>query len=144
MICATCEGHGELTGTLTWVKGRRKMKRFIFAAIVGLTTLGGFAAWSSPASAQDYNGYGGYGNRGFGYSGGFGGYYGNGGHDMVPHWHQTTTQFGSFSWYGNGAHDYQPHAHTYSPYSYEGHSVSPFGYTRSFYPRYPNYTYAPW
>jgi hypothetical protein len=136
------------------------MRRFIFAAIFGLTTLGGIAASPSPASAHDNDENCGFGNSGWGwngdlgfggfaggfggYGGGFGSYYGNGGHDMVPHWHQTTTPFGSFSWFGNGAHDYQPHAHTYTPYGYTGYSASPFGYTQSFYPRYPNYTYAPW
>ncbi len=127
------------------------MKRFILAAVVGLASIGGIAAAPSAARADGYGGmYGyGYGGPGFGggfggFGGGYGGYYGNGGHDSVPHWHQTTTPFGSFGWYGLGAHDFQPHAHTYSPYSYEGHSVSPFGYTRSFYAPSPNYYYAPW
>lgn len=126
------------------------MKRFIFSAIVGLVALGGVAALSSTASAHDgdcgYNrfGGGGFGGYGGGFGGGFGGYYGNGGHDSVPHWHQTTTPFGSFNWYGLGDHDFQPHMHSVSPYSYQGYSTSPWGNTTSFYPRYPRYTYAPW
>jgi hypothetical protein len=92
-----------------------------------------------------YNG-GGYGP---GYGGGYGvptqQYYGNGGHDLQPHWHTTQTPVGSFAWYGNGAHDLQPHEHTNSPYGgYRGYSPSPFGgVTTSYYPSTP-YTYMPW
>jgi hypothetical protein len=127
------------------------MKRFILAAVVGLVSIGGIAAVPSAASAHDGDcGYGyGFGAPAFGggfggFGGGYGGYYGNGGHDSIPHWHQTTSPFGSFGWYGLGAHDFQPHAHSYSPYSYEGCSVSPFGYTRSLYQPSPSYYYAPW
>ena len=77
------------------------------------------------------------------YGGGFGSYYGRGGHDVQPHWHDTYTPFGRYQWYGRGSHDYRPHHHTYGPDHYEGHSYSPWGYTRSYYPRYPYY-YAPW
>jgi hypothetical protein len=128
------------------------MRRFMIMGIVGLAALGGIAGTSPIASAQDgcwsdgfgFGGYGG-GYRGFGSGyGGYGGYFGNGGHDAVPHWHQTTTPFGSFGWYGLGAHDFQPHVHSISPYSYQGYSVSPWGNTTSYYPRYPGYTYAPW
>jgi hypothetical protein len=128
---------------------RRIMKRFILAAVIGLASVGGMAAMPSAARAYDDDGWYGFGGPGFGrgfggFGGAWGGYYGNGGHDSVPHWHQTTTPFGSYNWFGLGTHDFQPHVHTYSPYSYEGSSVSPFGYTRSFYSPSPNYYYAPW
>ncbi|MBA3313945.1 MAG: hypothetical protein H0T47_11765 [Planctomycetaceae bacterium] len=103
----------------------------------------GMAAVTAPGTADAHDRFGGYGYGGYGYGGGFGGYYGNGGHDFQPHWHTTRSQFGSYQWFGNGPHDYAPHHHTYSPWSYEGHHVSPFGVTTSHYPRYPYY-YAPW
>ena len=90
---------------------------------------------------QYQGGYGGYQGGYGGYQGGYGGYYGNGGHDYAPHWHQTQTPIGSFQWYGNGAHDYVPHGHTYTPNSYQGYSSSPWGFTQSNYPRYPNSYY---
>ena len=109
-----------------------------FLAIGSILTLG-----TSAAKAQGYGGYGGggygggYGGGGYqggGYGGGGGGYnsgsryYGNGGHDLAPHWHNTQTPIGSFNWYGNGAHDLRPHEHTNSPYGgYRGYSPSPFG-----------------
>ena len=127
------------------------MRRFIITAITGLAVFGGVVATSRMASAQEGWGFS-FGNGGFGFGygnvapayAGYGGYFGNGGHDAVPHWHQTTTPYGSYNWYGLGAHDFQPHAHQVTPYSYQGYSASPWGYTTSFYPRYPGYTYAPW
>lgn len=117
-------------------RGRLKMKRLIIAAAVGFVLLG--SQLMSPAFA------GGFRHGHHGHHGGRGGYYGNGGHDTVPHWHRTTTPFGSFGWYGQGEHDYQPHWHTYNRRSYRGYSFSPFGITESYYPRYPNYYYSPW
>jgi hypothetical protein len=110
--------------------------KFLFGVLAaGLLALGLLAA---PASAHPpaYGPYGYYGAPAYGY-------YGNGGHDFVPHWHQTTTPFGTFSWYGNGPHDYMPHQHIRTPYSYQGFSATPFSYTQSFYPTTPYY-YAPW
>jgi hypothetical protein len=74
----------------------------------------------------------------------YGSYYGNGGHDYLPHWHITQTPYGPRAWYGNGPHDYVPHQHSYSPRSYQGYSPTWSGPTTSFYPRYPQYYYAPW
>jgi hypothetical protein len=119
------------------------MRSFVLAAVLGLATLGWIAV--APASAHGPFGPG-YGYPGYGVPG-YGppayGYYGNGGHDFVPHWHRTTTAFGTFMWYGNGPHDYLPHHHVRTPFSYRGYSVTPFGATESFYPPYP-YTYTPW
>lgn len=92
-------------------------------------------------SPRYYGGYGGYGPS-YGY-GGYGSYYGNGGHDFVPHWHGSTSPYGTYYWYGNGPHDYVPHEHSYSPYSYRGYHYHPWGSTESIYPRYPYY-YSPW
>ena len=127
------------------------MRRFILLPVVGFVALAAVAGMSPVASAHDgfrnggfgFGRCGGYGAYGSGY-GGYGGYFGNGGHDAVPHWHQTTTPFGSYGWFGLGAHDFQPHTHSVSPYSYQGYSASPWGFTTSYYPRYRGYTYAPW
>ncbi len=110
------------------------MRSFVTAAVLGLAVLG-FAA-VAPAQAHGWGHPGYYGVPAYGY-------YGNGGHDYLPHWHMTTTPYGSFSWYGTGPHDYLPHQHVRTPSSYQGYSVTPFGVTRSFYSPYP-YTYAPW
>jgi hypothetical protein len=115
------------------------MRSFVVAAVLGLAALG--LAAGAPAHAHGPYGPG-YGYSGFSAAPAFG-YYGNGGHDFMPHWHQTTTPFGTFSWYGNGPHDYLPHQHIRTPYSYQGFSATPFGYTQSFYPTTPYY-YAPW
>jgi hypothetical protein len=109
--------------------------------ILALALVGGCALASETAHAQwgYYDSpYGGHRHGSY-----YGSYYGHGGHDYVPHWHDTYTPHGRLRWYGTGYHDYVPHWHTYSPYSYRGHSHSPWGYTRSYYPRYPYY-YAPW
>jgi hypothetical protein len=117
-------------------------------ALAGVLTICGFLGMETSSARADDFPDGGY--PGGGYGGYYGGgaavarYYGNGGHDMAPHWHRTTTPLGMFMWYGNGSHDLQPHEHTISPYSgYRGYSVSPFGVTESFYPSTP-YTYMPW
>jgi hypothetical protein len=127
-------------------------------ALAGVLATGLLAFGPTSVKAQGYGGYdgGGYGQGygGGGYAQGYGGgsygggyqqYYGNGGHDFQPHWHNTTTPYGSFSWYGNGAHDLQPHEHVRSPYGgYRGYSANPFGgVTESIYPSTP-YTYMPW
>jgi hypothetical protein len=121
---------------------RRKepeMRSFAVAAVLGLAVLG----LAAVAPAHAHGGYGpGYGFGGY-YRAPAYGYYGNGGHDFVPHWHRTTTPFGTFMWYGNGPHDYLPHQHLRTPYSYQGFSATPFGTTQSFYPPYP-YAYMPW
>jgi len=73
----------------------------------------------------------------------YGGYYGRGGHDEVPHWHRSVSPYGETYWYGRGPHDDLPHEHRYGPDSYRGRVYTPWGYTDSYYPRYP-YRYAPW
>lgn len=126
---------------------RRPIRMIVLA---GMIAVGSALGWASPAKAQGFGGYpGGY--YGGGSGGGYGGYgpgfsyYGNGGHDLQPHWHTTQTPFGWFAWYGNGAHDLQPHEHTHSPYGgYRGYSPSPFGgVTTSYYNSTP-YIYMPW
>ena len=115
--------------------------------ILALTLLGAACAATPSDTAQAQWGFRSYGHHGDGHGrhhgAWYGSYYGRGGHDYVPHWHDTYTPFGRSTWYGTGYHDYVPHGHTYTPYSYRGHSYSPWGYTRSYYPRYPYY-YAPW
>jgi len=118
------------------------MMRAIAFAIVGLLGIG-----TTLAQAHEGQPHGG-GPPGGNQGGSYGrvpsyGYFGNGGHDTVPHWHETTTPFGRFSWYGTGRHDYQPHEHRVTPYSYESYSSGPFGRTRSFHSPKP-YRYMPW
>ena len=109
-----------------------------FLAIGSILTLG-----TSAAKAQGYGGYGGGGGYG-GYNSGSR-YYGNGGHDLAPHLHNTQTPIGSFNWYGNGAHDLRPHEHANSPYGgYRGYSPSPFGGTTTSYYNSTPCTYMPW
>src|SRR4051794_39241930 len=95
---------------------------FRMMSLASVLAIGGLAVGTSSARAQGF-GYGGYpgtyygsgayygagsyyGSGGY-YGGGYGipsfNYYGNGGHDLQPHWHTTQTPFGSFGWYGNGA-----------------------------------------
>lgn len=115
------------------------MRSFVTATILSL----GILVFACVSSSQAHGPYGpAYGYPGY-YPPPVTGYYGNGGHDFVPHWHQTATPFGTFTWFGNGPHDYLPHQHVQTPYSYEGYSVRPFRFTRSIYSPYP-YTYAPW
>ncbi len=92
------------------------------AFLVALLMVG----WLTPkASAQ---GWGWCGN----------GYYGWGSHDLVPHWHNNVTPFGSYSYYGLGAHDFFPHSHYYDPF-YGGYSLyyRPYRVGFSFYNGYP-------
>jgi hypothetical protein len=64
---------------------------------------------------------------------GFPGGYGNGPHDLVPHWHRTNTPFGRVFWYGNGLHDYVPHHHSVSPWGgVRSYGITPFGPTKSY------------
>lgn len=61
------------------------------------------------------------------------GYYGNGPHDLAPHWHKTYTPFGSVYWYGNGPHDLMPHSHRVNPWGgVRSYSYTPFGPTKSY------------
>ncbi len=102
------------------------MRSFLFAAVLGLGAL----AFAGPADARAH-GPGGF-------RPGFGGY-GNGYHDLTPHWHRTYTPLGSYSWYGNGPHDLMPHQHSVSPWGgVRSYSITPFGPTTS-YNRYPGY-----
>jgi len=66
--------------------------------------------------------------------------YGNGNHDLSPHWHTTQTPFGSYSYYGNGRHDLRPHDHTVSPFGgVQSYSNGPFRATQS-YNGFPGYS----
>ncbi len=77
-------------------------------ALAGVLSVGGLVLGSSEAKA-DEDGHGGY-DHGGGYGGVPAyGYYGNGGHDLQPHWHTKRTPFGSFQYFGNGGHDLRPH-----------------------------------
>ncbi len=59
--------------------------------------------------------------------------YGNGGHDLAPHGHQTYTPFGSMSYYGNGFHDLRQHGHSVSPFGgVNSYGYTPFGPTTSY------------
>jgi hypothetical protein len=112
---------------------QRAFKIIIAAGVGALGGLPGLA--TAPARAHDFGNPG----AGPGYR-----YYGNGGHDAVPHWHNTYTPFGAVPWFGVGAHDFRPHEHTVSPAGgYRGYSATPFGLTESIYPSTP-YTYMPW
>ena len=114
---------------------------------LGYPGLGGYG-YPGLGSYSYSRGYAGYGSPGLGY-GGYGyappvsTYYGLGGHDAVPHWHNTQTPVGSVNWYGLGQHDFVPHGHVQTPYSYTGYSSSPFSRTQSFYSPYPP-VYRPW
>ena len=87
------------------------MKTTLFAAALAL----GVFAFSPIASAHSPGGYG------------------NGNHDLAPHWHKTYTPFGPVRWYGNGLHDLLPHHHTVSPWGgVRSYSNTPFGPTKSY------------
>ena len=77
------------------------MRNLLVIAALNLAAFG--LLTPSTADAHPPRGYkGGYGmNFGAYYGGGYGGYYGNGGHDFTPHWHQTYTPYGSYSYYGD-------------------------------------------
>jgi hypothetical protein len=92
------------------------MRAFIVAAVLGLVGLG-IAAGTADAHGR-VRFYGGF---------------GNGYHDVVPHWHRTDTPLGSVYWYGNGVHDYLPHHHSVSPWGgVRSYSITPFGPTTSY------------
>ena len=100
------------------------MKSFILAG--GLALAGLAFAGSGRAQAHDPP-------RGFGG-------YGNGNHDLAPHWHKTYTPYGPAVWYGNGPHDLMPHNHSASPWGgVRSYSVTPFGPTKS-YNGFPGYS----
>src|SRR6266545_2386140 len=104
------------------------MKSFILAGGLALAALA--FAESNPAQAHDPVGYGGR---------AYGGY-GNGAHDLAPHWHKTYTPYGPAVWYGNGPHDLMPHDHSVSPWGgVRSYSVTPFGPTKS-YNGFPGYS----
>ena len=92
------------------------MSSKVFAPVLGLAL---FAFWSAPtASAHPPGGFGGY---------------GNGAHDLAPHWHKTYTPFGPTYWYGNGPHDLMPHNHRVGPFGgVRSYSITPFGPTKSY------------
>lgn len=129
------------------------MQNLLFAGVVSIA---GLAAALAPSTAEAHGPRGGFsisiGGGGFGYPGYYGygfhrypsyGYYGGAGHDTLPHWHRSTSPYGTTYWYGQGAHDYYPHEHVVTPYSYRSYSYSPWGVTESIHSRYPRY-YAPW
>lgn len=94
------------------------MRKFLIAGALGVAVL----AFAAPSAAEAHEPRG----RGFGY-------YGNGNHDLVPHWHKTQTPFGSVRWYGNGLHDLMPHGHSVSPWGgVRSYSDTPFGPTKSY------------
>jgi hypothetical protein len=103
------------------------MRKFLIAAVLGLAALG-FAGVDS-AQAHPPRRHGGF---------------GNGWHDVSPHWHRTQTPVGNYYWFGNGPHDLRPHYHSYSPWSgLRSYSYTPFGRTTSYhgYPGYYGYPY---
>jgi hypothetical protein len=104
------------------------MRSFLLAAALGIAAVG-FGTTSTAQAHEPGRFYG-------------PGYYGNGYHDLVPHWHQTRTPLGSVYWYGNGPHDYVPHRHSYTPWGgLRSYSYTPFGPTKSYngYPLYGGY-----
>ena len=106
------------------------MRALVLAAF-GAAALG--LAAPSRASAHDPAG------PGWSYPGR---YYGNGAHDLTPHWHKTRTPFGPTYWYGNGPHDLLPHQHRVSPWGgVRSYSYTPFGPTTS-YNGFPGYGYS--
>ena len=105
------------------------MRSFLFAAALGLGAL----AFAGPGDAQAHDPRGYRPNHSS---------FGNGRHDLTPHWHQTQTPYGSYYWYGNGLHDYLPHQHSVSPWSgIRSYSITPFGPTTSYngFPGYGGY-----
>ncbi len=125
---------------------RCSLKTWALAGIFAVSS--GLGLGASSALAHDEPGLGG-GYGGGGYPGGYGGGgygvpsygdYGNGGHDLQPHWHTKRTPFGNFQYYGNGRHDLRPHGHTVTPYGIESYNGRR---TRSYSPPAP-YGYRPW
>ena len=106
------------------------MRAFMMAAILGVGLVGAGTAQAHPPG-KFYAGYG------------------NGAHDLAPHWHKTKTPYGPVYWYGNGLHDYLPHHHSVSPWGgVRSSSITPFGPTKSYngFPSYGGYYggYAPY
>jgi hypothetical protein len=94
------------------------MRAFILSVILGVALMGFASAGTAEA----------HGPRGPVYAG-----YGNGAHDLVPHWHRTNTFFGPVYWYGNGPHDFMPHNHSVSPWGgVQSYSLTPYGPTKSY------------
>jgi hypothetical protein len=99
------------------------MRSFILAGGLALAVLA--FAGANPAQAHDPRGFGGY---------------GNGRHDLSPHWHKTYTPYGPVIWYGNGPHDLMPHNHSVSPWGgVRSYHNTPFGPTKS-YNGFPGYS----
>src|SRR5262245_33363680 len=97
------------------------MRSYLLAARIGLASLA--FIFVSPVSAHPPAGGGSH----------PGGLYGNGAHDLAPHWHKTHTPFGPVYWYGNGPHDLMPHNHTITPWGgVRSYSYTPFGPTKSY------------
>jgi hypothetical protein len=119
---------------------RRTVRTVVLSSVVAIGGVVGIGAAS--AHAHDFGGGGGY-EGGYG-GGNYGvpsyGYYGNGGHDLAPHWHTRQTPYGEVRWYGNGRHDLRPHGHRVTPYGIESYN-SPR--TRSYSPPTP-YIFRPW
>jgi hypothetical protein len=119
------------------------MNKLLAFAAVGLIALGLVALTPTTADAHPprfrlsigYSSGGYYPSYGYSYAPRY--------HDVRPHWHNTYTPYGSYSWYGNGPHDYVPHSHSYTPFGKVGHSYHGWGYTESYTPRYYRY-YSPW
>ena len=120
--------------------------------LAGILALGGILGLeTSSANAQGY-GYGGHhGGHGSHVGGNYGGgvgipsfsYYGNGGHDLAPHWHTRQTPFGASAYYGLGRHDFRPHGHVQTPYGITGYSNGLFNSTQSYSPPAPP-VFRPW
>ncbi len=103
------------------------MRTYLLAGLVGVALLG-FAGAGQVSAHEPNRGYAGY---------------GNGAHDLVPHWHQSMTPFGPTYWYGNGPHDLLPHQHSISPWGgVRSYSNTPFGPTKSYngFPYYGGYS----
>ena len=118
---------------------RRTLRTVAVASVMMIGSAFGIATPSAKAHDPGYGGgYPGYGVPSYpvpSYP-----YYGNGGHDLAPHWHTRQTPFGPVQWFGNGRHDLRPHGHTVTPYGIESHNS---WRTRSYSPPTP-YGYRPW
>jgi hypothetical protein len=101
------------------------MRAFLFSTVASVAALALLAGAPTGVQAHEPPGFG---------------YYGNGGHDVTPHWHKTLTPWGPRYWYGMGAHDFRPHAHSYDWRGYRGYSMTPWGPTTSYYSPSPYYS----
>jgi hypothetical protein len=72
------------------------MRKVLIAAALAVAALG----FAGTANADPGHGHHGRGHRN----------YGNGLHDIVPHWHKTLTPYGPTYWYGM----HLPHSHRVS------------------------------